>query len=397
MAKKSGKSMSKSAKAAAKRVREDRRTNTINLVLVAAFVLALVIGFGFIRGVYLPWINVLSVDDYDMDAVTFNYFYRDTYDSFQSAYGEMLEAYGTIDPNIPLNEQAYAKDYSWADFFYDTAVMNAQRTAILWKEARAAGYELSETGAAAVTEEMEAVRAGAKRNGFVSPGAFVRAHYGKGASLRSYEEYMALQELANEYSTGYTATLEYGEEELRAWYEENYPDAAGEHDYNTVNFRLIYLPYSGYAYDEEMGYYGYSEETKTRAMTQLKSVTADYMALPAEERTEDDFAALATEFSSYLSKEGGLYENTYKGDSGVETQVQNWLFKAGHTAGDVEYLAADSGAYLLYWIREDIPVWEHLAYEGLRNDSWNEWYAALAKRAVIETDPDILRYLNLNP
>ncbi len=383
-------------KSAARKAKEDRRTNIINLIMVLAFVLAVAVGFVCIRGLYLPFVEVLTVDGYDMDAVMFNYFYRDTYDSFQSAYGEMLDAYGTIDPDKPLNEQTYSNGYTWADFFYDTALQNTQRSVIIYQTALAAGYELSESGAAAVAEELESVKSGAKRNGFVTPGAFVRAHYGRGAGMESYEEYLLLKELADEYSAASYADAEYTDSELEAWYSENYPDAGSEHDYNTVNFRLIYLPYSGYAYDEELGYYGYSAETMEYTMAQLESVTADYMELPAEERTEAAFAELAAEYSSYLSDDGGLYKNAYKGDSGIETQVQNWIF-GKRTAGDADYVSADSGAYLLYWVGEDMPVWEYLALQGLRNDNWNEWYLRLAENVETEASPKILTYLNLDP
>lgn len=383
------------AKASARR-QADRRTNIINLVMVAAFVLLLAVGFVFIRGLYLPYVTAVTIDDFELDAVMFNYFYRDTYDSFQSAYGEMLDAYGTIDDDLPLDEQIYSTDFTWADFFYDTTMQTVQRTVIVYRAALAAGYELSESGAASVAGELEAVKSGAKQNGFVRPGGFVRSHYGKGAGMDSYEQYLLLKELAEEYSTASYADVEYTMSEKQAWYSENYPDADGEHDYGTVNFRLIYLPYSGYAYDEQLGYYGYSEETMEYTMEQLRSLTADYMALSPKARTEEAFAALAEEYSSYLADEGGLYQNAYKGDSGVETQVQNWLF-GSRSAGDLGYVSADSGVYLLYWVGEDIPAWEYLALQGLRNEDWNAWYLSLAEDSAIEDNPKILDYLNLDP
>lgn len=393
-----GKSIKNRSAAVGRTAREkaDRRTNIINLAMVAAFVLALAVGFVFIRGLHLPFVQVLTVDGFEMNAVMFNYFYRDTYDSFQNAYGELLDAYGTIDDSRPLDEQVYSEGFTWADFFYDTTLQTAQRTVIVYQAALQAGYELSESGAAAVDDELGAVRTGAKKNGFVTPGAFVRSHYGKGAGMNSYEQYLLLKELAEEYSAASYTDAQYTDSEMEAWYRENYPDADGEHEYNTVNCRLIYLPYSGYAYDEELGYYSYSAETREYTMDQLKTITADYMALSPAEQTEEAFAALAGEYSSYLAEEGGLYENAYKGDSGLETQVQTWLF-GNRSAGDVDYVSADSGAYLLYWTGEDIPAWEHLALQGLRNDDWNAWYLSLSADAVVEADPKILSYLNLDP
>ncbi len=380
----------------AKARREERRVMAVNLLLAAAFVLVLAAAGVSAGGLYLPYVTAMSVDDFEMDAVQFNYYYRDTYDSFRSAFGDMLDAYGTIDEARPLNEQLYSEGFTWGDFFYDTALQNAQRTTVMYQAATAAGYELSAEGSAEVEEELASLRAGAKRNGFTYPGGFLRSHYGKGATMKSYEEYLRLKALATEYSTGYWAEALYDESELVAWHEENHPDSKRDDGEKTVNFRLIYLPYSGYEYDEAAGYYGYSAETRENAMEQLQQVTGDYMALPESERTEEGFAALAEQYSSYLSREGGLYKNAYRGDDGVEAAVQNWLF-AGRSAGDVGYVSADSGAYMLYWLAEDMPAWEYMALEGLRNESWNAWYAELAEASDIHVNEKVKHHLYYEP
>ena len=376
------------------KAQRDRRTNIINLSLVGIFVLGALAMLVWTRGWYKPLVTALSADGYEMDAVTFNYFYRDCYDSFRSAYGEMLEAQGTIRQNTPLDEQTYASGYTWADFFYDTAVENAKRDMTVYLAAREAGYELSEEELSEIDAQLEMIRQNANANGFATAGGFLRGHYGRGATIKSYREYLVLDAIANGFSGDHYSGTACSEAEQTAWFQENYPDAGDEYDYATVDFRMIYLPFSGYAYDDELGYYGYSEESRASTLSQLQYIATLYME---GERTEESFAALAKEYSAYKPAEGGLYENALKDDENVEAQVRSWLFAAGRAPGDTDYIEADTGDYLLYWIGEDMPAWEFLAQKGLRTDAWNEWYAALAADTEITENPRILRHLYLDP
>ncbi|MGM9615505.1 MAG: hypothetical protein ACI3W7_08265 [Oscillospiraceae bacterium] len=374
------------------RAARDRRTNIINIVLVAVFALGLLALFTYSNGWYLPAVTVLTADDYQMNAVTFNYFYRDCYDSFQNAYGEMLEAQGSIKANVSLAEQEYSKDYSWADFFYDTAVENAKRSSVVYLAAQEAGFELSEDDVAAVDQEIEAIRNAARANGYTIVNNFLQSHYGKGATLKSYREYLLLTKLTNTFSGDSYSSITCTDEDMTAWFAENYPDAGDEYDYSTVNFRMIYFPFSGYAYDSASGYYDYSEESRTNAMTQLQYISTLYVQ---GDQTEESFAELAREYSAYLASEGGLYENAVKDDSGVETQVLNWIFADGREPGETAYIEASTGDYLLYWVGEGMPAWQFLAQKGLRTEAWNLWYEELRAGTEITERPNALNYVYL--
>ena len=383
-----------SAKKPVKRTRaqQDRRTNIINIVLVAVFVLGVLAYFCWARGWYLPLVTALRTDGYDMDAVTFNYFYRDCYDSFRNAYGEMLEAQGRLRPGVSLADQEYAEDYSWAQFFYDTAVNNAKRSITVYLAAQEAGYELPEEELTGIGEQIETIRRNARENGFATGEGFLRDHYGPGASLKSYREYLILEAVANSFSGGSYSGGDYSQAELDEWFAENYPDAGTDYDYGTVDFRMIYLPFSGYSLDPETGTAGYPEEARASALSQLQYIATLYMQ---GDRTEESFSALAAEYSAYNRTGGGLYENALKDDESVEASVRRWIFDEARAAGDTDYLEADSGDYLLYWVGEDIPAREYLAEKGLRTEAWNAWFEELAAARQFGENPHILRHLYL--
>jgi hypothetical protein len=375
---------------AAKKAKQDRRTNRINLILVLVFVLGILACVGYTWGVYLPYITVLSTEGYDMNAVTFNYFYRDCYDSFQSAYGELLQAYGTIDTDKGLDEQDYSSGYTWAEFFYDTAVSNAQRTMTAYVAAQSVGYQPSDDIITDVDQQIASLKAAAHSNGYTSVNRFLCSHYGKGATLKSYRDYLLLDACANNFSSEYYRNVTYSDGELEAWFAENYADADDTYSYNTVNFRLVYLPFSGYEYDDSTGTYGYSQDAKQTALVQLQTISTQFVQ---GDQSEDSFAELATAYSAYKSAEGGLYENATKDDSDLEQAVINWIFTSGRRYGDTDYVEADSGVYLLYWIGEDMPAWQYMAQKGLRTEAWNDWYDQISSQTTIEINPNVMKYL----
>ena len=374
------------------RAQQDRRTNIINIVLVAVFALAILAFLIWSRGWYKPLVTVLPTDGYAMDAVTFNYFYRDCYDSFLNAYGEMLQAQGRLQPGRSLDEMEYAEDYSWAQFFYDTAVQNAKRSVTVYLAAQAAGYELPESEVEDIDRQIDAIRQNARSNGFNTGGGFLRSHYGPGSSLKSYREYLILEAIANAFSGWYYSDATYTDDELDAWFAENYPDAGEEYDYNTVNFRMIYLPFSGYEFDADTGTAGYSDQARASTLSQLRYIAALYRQ---GEQTEERFAALAGEYSAYKPAEGGLYENALKDDENVEAQVRSWLFADGRAPGETDMIEADSGDYLVYWVGEGIPARQYLAEKGLRTENWNAWFTDLAEDMEFKENPNILKHLYL--
>lgn len=377
--------------------KKNKHTVVINMMLIIAFVAVIAIcivnctGWG-TSTVYALSSYALSTGDYEMDSVTFNYFYRDCYDSFQSAYGDMLMAQGALVNGVSLAEQEFNEENTWAQFFLDVAMGNAKRSMIVYLAAQEAGYELPEDKIAQIDSQINTIEENAKTFGYTDGTQFLQTHYGTIASMDTYREYLMLGALANSFSADYYNGETYSEEEEQAWFESNYPDVVDEYDYYTLDFRQIYIPYNGYEYNEEEGYYSFTEEAIEAALEEAKYIKALY---EESDRTEDSFAALASEYSSYNKAEGGLYEDALKDDDGVESQVLNWVFKNSRNNGDVDTVQADSGAYVVYWIGENEPAWKYIADKGLCVDAWNAWYETLEESTQITENQDILNYIYL--
>lgn len=118
-------------------------------------------------------------------------------------------------------------------------------------------------------------------------------------------------------------------------------------DYHTVNVRHILVE------DEESA----------------KDILAEY---EAGEKTEDAFAALATEHSTDpgSSENGGLYENIYKGQ--MVKPFETWCFEEGRQVGDTGIVQTDYGYHVMYFVsRNEYAYWQQMAASKLAA-AWKE-------------------------
>ena len=125
----------------------------------------------------------------------------------------------------------------------------------------------------------------------------------------------------------------------------------GERDDNTdilPNVRHILVSFEGGTANEQ-GMMTYSEEEKAAAKAKAEELLKQY---EDGEKTEDAFAALATENSTDPgSKEkGGLYENVYRGQ--MVPTFNDWVFEDSRKAGDTGIVETDYGFHVMYYCGE---------------------------------------------
>ncbi|MBQ2383500.1 MAG: peptidylprolyl isomerase, partial [Oscillospiraceae bacterium] len=114
-----------------------------------------------------------------------------------------------------------------------------------------------------------------------------------------------------------------------------------------VNVRHILVSFEGGKTDETTGVVTYSDEEKAAAKAKAEEILAAY---EAGEKTEDAFAALATEKTTDPgSKEnGGLYENVYPGQMVVN--FNDWCFDAARKTGDTGLVETEYGYHVMYFV-----------------------------------------------
>ena len=96
------------------------------------------------------------------------------------------------------------------------------------------------------------------------------------------------------------------------------------------------------------------------------------------EKTEDAFAALAVANSTDpgSASNGGLYSNIYKGE--MVPSFEDWCFDPARQSGDTGIVESSNGYHVMYFVETNPqPYWYYKADLDLKNDAYDEWYAAI--------------------
>ena len=148
-----------------------------------------------------------------------------------------------------------------------------------------------------------------------------------------------------------------------------------------VNVRHILVSFEGGKTDETTGVVTYSDEEKAAAKAKAEEILAAY---EAGEKTEDAFAALATEKTTDPGSQenGGLYENVYPGQMLVN--FNDWCFDAARKTGDTGLVETEYGYHVMYFVGNSGMTYRDFMIEStLRNADLTAWETALIEGAEL--------------
>ena len=149
-----------------------------------------------------------------------------------------------------------------------------------------------------------------------------------------------------------------------------------------VNVRHILVSFEGGTYDDTTGTTTYSDEEKAAAMTAAEEILA---AFEAGEKTEEAFAALATEKTTDTGSQenGGLYENVYPGQ--MVTNFNDWCFDAARQTGDTGIVETEYGCHVMYFVgNSDMTYRDYMIESTLRNADLSAWETELIEAAELQ-------------
>ena len=134
----------------------------------------------------------------------------------------------------------------------------------------------------------------------------------------------------------------------------------------------------------------YTDEEKAAAKAAAEDLLAQFNA---GDKTEDSFAALATEHTTDTgsAENGGLYENIYPGQ--MVTAFNDWCFDESRKSGDTGVVETEYGYHVMYYVGDaDVTYREYMIENELRSTEVSDWYASLMEAAIV-TDGDT-KYIN---
>ncbi len=148
-----------------------------------------------------------------------------------------------------------------------------------------------------------------------------------------------------------------------------------------VNVRHILVSFEGGTTDETTGAVTYSDEEKAKAKAAADEILA---AFEAGEKTEEAFAALATEKTTDTGSKdsGGLYENVYPGQ--MVTAFNDWCFDASRKTGDTAIVETEYGYHVMYFVgNSGVTYRDYMIESTLRNEDMTAWETGLVEAAEL--------------
>ena len=285
------------------------------------------------------------VNDEKISAVELNYFYVDAINNYCNQYSSYLSYF--LDTSKPIGEQFYDEEgkITWADEFLDMALESAKNNYALYNAAKAAGHTLSDEEKASSEALFSQLKDAAKSYGYNSSNGYLKALYGKGASLSSYKAYYEVTSLASSYYTAYTEKLEseIDDAALREYEKDKM------YEFNSYTYASHYMNLDAFkegGTKDEDGKITYTDEEIAAAEAALKAA-AEALAVPANNTVEALNAAIAAAEKANLTTEATSDEAvkastaTENNDvlySSVNTAVQEWIRDAERKEGDIAAL-----------------------------------------------------------
>ena len=352
---------------AAVKARKERRTWTIVGVLVALFVVVIVL---LNTNLLYTGTTSVTVGDYKFTNAEYQYYYTTAYNNFTYQYGSYASLLG-LDTSADLDEQTVQSslftmlgleipeslqpadeeetaEFTWDDYFRETALQNMAQVTAIWDAAVKAGYTLSEEAAEEIDSTIASFETMATANNLRGADGYAAVIYGKGVTASLVRELLERAYIAEEYSADIYESFEYSADEINAYYDEN-ADAfdAISFDYYLVEAEKVEVTET--VTDEETG-----EETEETN----EEVTDETMAEAKEEADSLLEAAQSGAAGGTLSFAEAVAETM--GDEAEATEIKSlfgysvtsgygvmaeWLLDSAREPGDMAVLENEGVGY----------------------------------------------------
>ena len=328
--------------------KEAKKLKKYTWTFVIAMILVVLIAIGSVIRVPLTGAldrgsHAVNINSHELTTTDLSYYFVDAinehYNEAYNTYGSYAQFFLGFIPETPLNEQKYgaSEDFeTWADYFMDKAIQNAKKIYALYDAAVAAGHKLTEDEQKYLDSAIESVELMAEYYGYSSANSYLRATYSTGANVKTYKAYYTINTIASSYYDAHMETLEYVEDDFRAYEKDKYNDFSS---YSYATYTVTVSNYlKGGTKSEDGKTTTYSDAEKEAA---LKDAKADADALVAG--TYADFEAFEKAVKALKINEGKSSVTVSKVEDALftnitNTDVKDWLGKTEHKAGELTAL-----------------------------------------------------------
>lgn len=281
---------------------------------------------------------------------------------YYAAYKQNVQSYmGTlIDPDVPLNQQAYPNDTyeTWDAFLQDGALAERDQYHAIYQAANANGYELSSDLQSSMDAELENVEQLASMTGYEDANAYLVAAYGRRCNLDSYKDYLTVTHTVSGYTASVYESFSYTTAERNSYYEKH------RELFDFIDFRILSLT---------------DKDAKNDAINMAEAAFGDEEAFLdlakqhfADEDINADTATLCCNYSADQCPDAS----------------KHWLFDRSRQFGDTTAIEEANGSWhVLFYLQrvvldDPLPCVRHILIAP-EDDSKDAWTAAEAEAQQI--------------
>ena len=306
----------KAARQAEERAKQ-RRNNWLYGGIAIVFVLVAAVLLVWNSNVIQRGSAAVTVEGETYSAAEVSYFYHVAYNSI--AQNQYASYYG-LSTSTPLTQQSLSDmaktllgvsdDMTWDAYFKEAAKKSLIQITMLKKGAAEKNITWNDDMQKELDSTMETLATYAKSAG-KSEAEYIKQLYGSNMTIKIFKGILKDTIIASHYQQDYIDSLQYTDEELQKYYEEN------KNSFDVANYEMITFK-------------GAAASTKDAAAAVLETVKSGILP----EKAAKEYESIAT----YSHPESG----TYSGDAATK-----WVFDESRQEGDTEIVENGTSIYLL--------------------------------------------------
>ncbi len=354
--------------------RKEAKRRFITKWVCIAVIAGIILGSGTAIGLKLNSIynNYIKVNDDKISQIEFDFYYgiaktnnlnTTLYGSM--TYGDYYTSYMGYKTSQSDKSQEYSTDYTWYDFFANTAVSTIKETKALLEDADANGFTYDNE--AADYDEFISKIKDAASEADTSYSDYLKQIFGKRATEKRVKEFLKDYLKSTAYQEHLTETLAATDSEVSAYYEDN------KDTYDKFEYRIFTVKADSSDSDD-------MDVAKNKANAFASGVS-----------TELDFISQCRAYAeagddTYADDEASLVSETKK--SNVEEACADWIASSDRKEGDLTVIEDDDNScfYIVYYISR--------SYDGSDDDTikstlLNQKYSEYIKKYTDEYTVDV--------
>ncbi len=288
-------------------------------------------------GYFLRNTVVMSTKNFEVDNAMMAYYVKNEFYSFSDQYSEYLSMYG-LDTTKPLKSQKYG-DNTWFDEFLSAAKEQVNDILLCAEKAKEAGREISEENLKNIDTSIQSMKDYAKENN-ISFDAYLSQIFAKGINEDDIRRAMELSYLASEYYTDYYDKLEYNDEQLKQYFDNNKSEF--------IKADYLYYSFTSTNTDKEAA----KAESKVFSdkLSACKSVDEFKSTLESllndhytKTNTEEDEKTKQEQIKTNVETDMRSLEGTdyYPEDVEKQSDLEKWMFSDSTKIGDTFVVEPD--------------------------------------------------------